>query len=134
MNAKYIAVQAGVRYWEDAVINGDEDTEGNKVPFRDGRFWRPVIRLEDGTITDWPIGMTADIYYKVCDDGEYWLLNEDGDRVAKWKCYYVPNDFLCHGDEGFGDYIIFKVQANGMIAGWHKPEIDKENWEPILED
>jgi hypothetical protein len=28
MNATYIEVRAQVRYWEDATINGTEDTDG----------------------------------------------------------------------------------------------------------
>ena len=49
------------------------------------------------------------------------------DRVAKWRSDYVPA-FLCPGGAGFGDYIIFKVGADGRIEGWQPPEIDPDSW------
>ena len=52
-------------------------------------------------------------------------------RLAKWKDDYVPGDFLCHGDNGYGDYIIFKVGADGFIEGWESPEIKTEQWDVI---
>lgn len=124
-----LLVEAEVRYWEDAIINGAEDEDGSLVPFRDGNLWKPVIDLKDGKIHDWPEGTTAHIHYKVCDQGEYWLIDSDGNRLFKWDGYYVPDDFLCHGDQGFGDYIIFHVDANGMIRGWQEPKIIKAQWD-----
>jgi hypothetical protein len=119
----YIEVSAQVRYWEDAAINGTEDTDGTLTPFRNGNNWCPVIRLADGVVMDWPAGMTADIHFKVCDAGEYWLLDENRIRIGKWAGYYVPNEFLCHGDQGYGDYIIFCVNENGQIKSFKPPEI-----------
>ena len=124
MNSIYIKVEAGVRYWDDAVINGVPDESGNLTPFRVGGMWNPTIRLEDGLMMNWPQGTTADIHFKVCDAGEYYLLDEDQKPIAKWGGYYVPNDFLCHGDNGYGDYIIFKVSADGLIEKWTKPTIE----------
>lgn len=122
--AEYIEVSAGVRYWEDASVNGVDDDNGTLVPFRNGDSWCPVIRLSDGRVMDWPDGMTASIHYKVCDAGEYWLLDSDRQRVAKWGGYYVPDKFLCHGDNGYGDYIILKISASGVIDKWRNPEIE----------
>lgn len=124
MEPKYIEVSAGVRYWEDTYVNGAEDENGTLIPLRKGEMWCPVIRISDGMVMDWPNGTTADIHYKVCDAGEYWLLDADRKRIAKWGGYYVPNDFLCHGSEGYGDYIIFNVDADGMIKKWRTPEIE----------
>lgn len=89
MNPIYIEVEAEVRYWEDASVNGQEDTDGKLMPFRFGKKWCPIIRLDDGYIIGWPKGMTADVHYKVCDAGEYWLSEEAG-RVAKWAGFYHP--------------------------------------------
>ena len=72
--------------------------------------------------------MTADIHYKVCDRGEYWLTEAGGARVSKWGGYYVPEDFLCHGDDGYGDYIILKVGPDGKVAKWSTPDIDPQHW------
>ena len=48
---------AGVRYWEDATINGSTDTEGTPdTGMRKGDNWEPVIRLADGMVMDWPQG------------------------------------------------------------------------------
>lgn len=124
IKSTYIEVSAGVRYWEDASVNGAEDTEGSLIPFRKGDNWEPVIRLADGMVMEWPQGTTADVHFKVCDAGEYWLLDDERKRVAKWSGFYVPNDFLCHGDNGYGDYIIFNVGPDGMIIGWRKPVVD----------
>ena len=35
MQATYIEVSAGVRYWEDATINGATDTDGTLTPMHD---------------------------------------------------------------------------------------------------
>lgn len=76
IQATYIEVSAEVRYWEDSKINGVEDENGTLTPFRSGDLWCPVIRLEDGTVMDWPAGMVADFHFKVCDAGQYWLLDD----------------------------------------------------------
>lgn len=119
----YIEVSAEVRYWEDATVNGAEDNDGSLIPFRSGDLWRPIIRLNDGTVMDWPAGIEANIHYKVCDAGEYWLLDADRQRVGKWAGFYVPNKFLCHGDNGYGDYIILQVGPDGRIQNWRQPEV-----------
>jgi hypothetical protein len=124
MNPVYIEVSAAVRYWEDATINGEDDTEGTLTPFRRGNLWCPVIRLADGQVMDWPEGMEADFHFKVCDAGEYWLLDENRTRIAKWIGSYIPDDFLCHGDTGYGDYIIFSVGPTGLIAKWTRPTVE----------
>lgn len=124
----YLLVEAGVRYWDDARVNGVPDENGAAIPFRDGDMWKPVIRLADGQVMNWPEGITADIHYKVCDAGEYFLADESMQKVAKWGDHYVPNDLLCVGDNGYGDYIILKVNGSGQIEGWKKPVIDENEW------
>lgn len=126
--AVYLEVDAGVRYWENARINGEEDSVGDKMPFRNGDRWQPVIRISDGVVMNWPKGMTASIHYKVCDDGEYFLQDANGSRIRKYKDYYVPEEFLCHGDKGYGDYIIFSIGPDGEIEKYRRPAIDAEYW------
>lgn len=128
--AQFIEVSAGVRFWEDATLNGREDAEG-MIPLRKGENWEVVIELATGRILNWPEGVEASIHYKVCDAGEYWLLNGAKRRIAKWKDYYVPDGILCVGDNGYGDYIIFKVGADGVVVDWTKPAIDSEQWGPV---
>lgn len=130
-DAKYLLVSAEVRYWEDARVNGVEDKDGSLVPHRsqDGKLWEPIIRLDDGVILDWPEGTMAEIHYKVCDQGLYYLLNDGKEQIAKYRGDYVPDDFLCHGDTGYGDYIIFDVDGSGKIQGWQRPEITVDDWQ-----
>ena len=127
--AKYIKLNAGVRYWEDAKLNGEEDTDG-QIPLRDGEDWSPTIELATGRVLDWPAGVEADIHYKVCDAGAYWLLNAGKVRFAH-QYGYVP-DYLAIGQPGYGDYIIMKIGADGMIAGWKRPDLATEDWEILL--
>lgn len=129
--ATHIEVEAGVRYWEDTHVNGVEDSDGTLIPGRDGDAWRARIRLTDGQIEDWPVGTTASIHYKVCDAGLYWLLDEFAGRIAKWSGYYVPSHFLCHGGNGYGDYIIMDIDANGVIENYTRPEVSEEDWSAL---
>ena len=123
MQATYLEVCATARFWEDATVNGVEDTDGTLMPMRENEHWRPVIRLADGALMNWPQGTTAHIYYKVCDEGEYWLLDDAQKRVAKWSDCYVPDAFLCQSHDGFGDYIRLKIGADGQIEEWRVPEV-----------
>ena len=122
MKVKYFQADAGVRYWEDAAVNGVEDEEGDLIPCREGDYWKPKIELESGQIVNWTKGTTADIHYKVCDDGKYSLLDELGNEIVKKECY-VP-DIICPVGKGFGDYIIMHVDENGFIANWN-PDLTK---------
>jgi hypothetical protein len=130
---KFLEVSAKVRYWEDAHVNGDRDTDGTLMPFRNGESWAPTIRLSDGKVMDWPEGMTAEIYYKVCDEGEYWLRSASR-RLFKYRDYYVPDSYLCHGDEGFGDYIILNIGPDGIIKDWREPRFYPESWDLVVPD
>ena len=114
---KTLLVEADVRYWEDATVNGVEDENGDLMPCKVGNTWKPIIDLETGLITNWEKGKEANIHYKVCDAGEYWLQDENGEKIVKAKGYYVP-DFLAIDDSGYGDYIIMKVDKDGKINNW----------------
>lgn len=131
--ARYLEVRAGVRYWEDATLNGKEDLHG-EVPLRKGDDWCPVIELATGRILDWPAGVEARIHYKVCDDGEYWLQNAARQRIARWEDEYVPDDILCVGENGYGDYIILTVGADGLIGSWRAPELDPDEWTVVVSE
>jgi hypothetical protein len=133
MDAVYVEVDTPVRYPEDATVNGQEDENGDLMPFLINGRWRPRIRLDDGVVMDWPPSVVAEVHYKVSDAGEYWLQNADGVRVARWSGYYVPDTFLCHGDRGFGDYIIFRVGGDGCINGYRRPVVDLSEWEPMAD-
>jgi hypothetical protein len=98
------------------------------VPFKVGDRWQPVIDLNSGVVVDWPSGVEADIHFKVCDDGLYYLLDENKLAIAE-RDGYVP-DGLCHGDIGYGDYIIFKIAGDGKIEDYRNL-IDHEEFEAV---
>lgn len=112
----HLHAEMGVRYWEDAVVNGEEeDNDAPKMPFADGEVWRITIDLATGAIRNWPQGVSAETHYKVCDNGVYSLLV--GDDVVVEKSGYVP-DMLAPSGGGYGDYVILSIGHDGVIANW----------------
>ncbi|MGM0589239.1 MAG: hypothetical protein ACQETE_12530 [Bacteroidota bacterium] len=124
---KILLVKAGVRYWEDASVNGINDTDGDLIPFKDGDSWCPEIDIDTGQILYWPEGTEADIHYKIADRCECELLDENGTHITG-RSGYVPN-ILSPGGRGYGDYIIMKVDKNGFIDRWKQ---DISDWEDIV--
>ena len=118
VNFTHLKVMCGARYWEDTEVNGVEDLDGTLIPLRDGDYWCPIIEIETGIIKDWPKGTTANVHYKCCDDGDYWLITDDGIEFKR-PGYYVP-DILDIYNESFGDYVILNIDGNGQIADWPK--------------
>lgn len=116
VDIKTLHISAGVRYWEDATVNGVEDAEGNLIPCRNGENWEPIVDVETGVIIDWPAGTIAKIHYKVCDAGTYKLCDAEGNVVLEHEGY-VPK-IACPQPDGFGDYIIMNVGLDGKIANW----------------
>jgi len=114
-DVEYLFVEAGVRYWEDGVINGVEDKDGN-IPCRDGDCWKPLININTGKIINWTQGVRANIHYKVCDNGTYKLLDANMELIKKIRDY-VPK-MLSPKEEGWGDYIIMDIDADGQIQDW----------------
>lgn len=114
--AKILTVKAGARYWEDSEVNGVADEEGKLIPFRKDDYWCPDIDIDSGVIIGWPVGTTASLHYKVCDDGTYYIKDSEG-VVILTKNYYVPRT-MCPKENGHGDYIIMDIDENGKIADW----------------
>ncbi len=111
----YLDAQLGVRYWEDAKVNGVEDENGDLIPCRSGDIWDIRINVDTGQIDDWPEDTTAQIHYKVCDAGVYSLVS--GDDEVKRIEGYVPS-CLSPGGNGYGDYVIMNVDQHGYIDNW----------------
>lgn len=104
---KFLKVKIAVRY--------DEDDIPNDFPFRVGDMWEAVIDLDLHTVVDWPAGKTGRLSMKVCDEGCYELLTEDGRSISKLDNDYVPNRLL-PGE--YGDYIDLEIDENGVITNW----------------
>ena len=121
VDIKTLHVSAEVRYWEDSLVNGREDAEGDLIPCRNGDNWEPVIDFDSGKIINWQLGTEADVHYKVCDAGVYELKDEEGNTLVK-KEGYVP-EVMCPEENGYGDYIIMKIDEKGFITNW-QPHID----------
>lgn len=129
--AKFLKVDAGVRYWEDAEVNGVSDSENpptipcaefigdkNHILIGQNYRWRPLIDIETGQIINWEKGFDADVHYKVCDDFLCDILDADKDVIASYDGY-VPS-VMCPKDNGYGDYIIMDIDENGKIEDWDK--------------
>lgn len=117
-DARFLKVEAGVRYWEDARVNGVDDEGGILIPCRKDDKWCPFISIENGQIVNWEKGKEANIHYKVCDDGRYTLLDKNYEEIKSIEDYVI-SDLT---DDS--DYIILVVDENGYI----------ENWNPTLKD
>lgn len=111
----------GVRYWEDARVNGVEDTDGTLIPCRTREDWDVWIDIATGRIDGWPAGTTADIHYKVCDNGSYHICGADRQVIRSIPADYVP-DCMSPKEQGYGDYVIMDIGPDGVIAGW-RPDL-----------
>lgn len=121
VNITTLEVNAGVRWWEDAEVDGfQESVEGENIPCKEGDRWKPIIDIDKGVITNWEQGKVANVQYKVCDDGIYTLKDDKGNIITE-RAGYVPA-ILCPSGYCCGGYIVIRIDENGAI----------ENWEPNL--
>ena len=115
---KFLVAEMKVRYWEDASVNGVEETEEEtQIPFKKNNMWTLKIELETGKILNWPANTTAKTHYKICDAGTYSLLDENDNIVAEIKDY-VPS-ILYPNAKGYGDYVILDINETGHINHWN---------------
>ena len=94
VEVKYCQVKAGVRYWDDATVDGADDVDGDLIPCREGELWCPKIDIDRGVIVNWVQGKTANIHYKVCDAGSYYLQDIIGNTILSIEKDYVPNKLI----------------------------------------
>ena len=128
-NVVNVKCNLGVRYWEDASVDGtDEDNDNPKIPRVFGDRWVISIVIETGQIKDWPVGTTAKTHYKVCDDGIYMFYDDSGSLVKKCDNSYVPK-FLSPSNNHYGDYVILDIDENGFIKDWNFNPTEVEEME-----
>lgn len=113
-----LEVKAKPTQWKSAIVDGNDDVEGILIPCRFGDCWCPIININTGVITNWKKGVTAEIYYKICDNGSYYLKDSEYNPLASIEEDYVPN-ILCPKSTGYGDYIIMDINENGQIKDWN---------------
>lgn len=128
---KTLLVNAGVRYWEDAVVDGADDERG-KIPCRKNGLWCPEIEVDTGKIINWTQGVEASVHYKVCDSGFYQLKDAEGNVVGEIDGY-VPS-CMSPKENGYGDYIIMDIDAKGIINNWKFSEEDVDAFENNKEE
>jgi hypothetical protein len=116
LTAQTIKAHIDVRHWEDSIINGEQDEQGDKTPCRDGNIWAPIITVDTGVIQNWSDGVVASINFKVCDSGCYEILDEDNQLMVSLQDY-VP-EFMCPEGGGYGDYISMEIDGDGQIKNW----------------
>jgi hypothetical protein len=116
-NVKYIKVNAHVRHWKSADVNGIEDVDGALIPFREYDMWNILIDNKTGIIKNWPKNKTANVHYKICDAGNYYFIDENFNELYSLENDYVPR-FLSPKENNFGDYIILDIDNNGKIEDW----------------
>ena len=89
-----------------------------------GYRWNIIIDIETGSVIDWPKGVTANVCYKVCDEGEYSLLDSEKNVIVSKECY-VPELASINDPHSYGDYIGLNIEKNGQIKDWpNKNELE----------
>lgn len=117
IDIKYVKVELPVRY-------DDEDIPYD-FPLRKGSMWVGTIDIETGGLLNWPKGESGEMFMKVCDMGVYSLLDDEQEVLLTLEDgSYVPNHLLPPRD-GYGDYVKFIIDKDGVITNWYKnPSID----------
>jgi len=108
VDIKKVRVSVAVRY--------DEEDIPNDFPMRSGNMWNATIDIETGKILDWPQGKSGNLHMKVCDEGSYYLLDENDEEVLSIEGDYVPNGLI---PGTYGDYIDLKIDSTGTITNWY---------------
>lgn len=109
VDIKYVLMSVAVRY-EDEDIPYD-------FPLRKGSLWVAKIDIDKGQIVEWPKGEIGNLKMKVCDQGSYFLIDENGETILSIEDDYVPNQLI---PGSYGDYIDFQIDENGFITNWPK--------------
>ncbi|MEH8048077.1 hypothetical protein [Gallibacterium anatis] len=104
VNIKYIKLVIPVRY-------DDEDIPYN-FPLRDGDQWCGIIDLDTSKIENWPENHPEKMNMKICDGGEYYLLDENKNVISSLINDYIPD---CLPND-YGDYIDLHIDAVGKVT------------------
>lgn len=135
-----IYVEMNPRYFEDTVVNGEDDISSDeqymlkmhpRMPLTEWSdedreyIWKFELS-EDGVIKGWPKGNTAETHYKVCDECRV-KVADDGRTVVDYDGY-VPRFLDPKGREmgDFdGDYVRMDIDGDGQISPWYKEDLEE---------
>lgn len=128
VNVKYLKCNVYPMYIEDAFVDFNPDDSDEPmmpclVKHENGTYsWNPVIDIDTGRITNWGLGVSATLKYKVRDEGNYELLNDKFELITGIYNVYVP-EVMCPNSNGFGDYIDMVIDSDGFIKNWKKENV-----------
>ena len=115
-------------YIEDGTVNGEDDSADKmlmpfliRTPREDEGVWKIKIDIPSGRIRDWPQGTKAFAQYKCSDTGNYTVMDEAGEEVVS-RDGYVPG-CLDTIERGYGDYLILKIDGDGLIQNWNSAAV-----------
>lgn len=116
-----ITVKKEVEIWAMRIEIPAQDIENvNDLPKEiiRGDTLRLTFVIPQGIIIDWPPNVLGEytIYGKVCDNGSYYLLDNNYEVISKIEEDYIPNRVI-PGE--FDDYINLKIR-NGKIQNMYK--------------
>ena len=112
VNITHVIVELPVRYEEEDITND--------FPLRRGDMWAAKIEMDTGQIECWPVGKSGRLNMKVCDEGIYQLIDENGMQLAKIQDY-VPHGVI---PGRYGDYVDLHINDQGIITNWpKKPDV-----------
>ena len=105
VNVQYIKLSIPVRY--------DDEDMPYDFPLRDGDIWEATINIDNNQIENWPQAQSGKFSIKVCDEGSYFLLNENKEVVGEIIENYVPNDVI---PGKYGDYVNMNIDETGKVV------------------
>lgn len=147
-DVKYLYAHLHDDWWDGAEISRDGaefedvDEDGSQIsdmlkPFnaptnierfknfvKDDNIFSMKINVDTGEVVGWPKGTIMNIYWKIVDEGLYQYLDENDNIIFEYDGY-VPNE-LAIEEEGYGDYVILNIDADGKIEHWNPVKIARE--------
>lgn len=120
---RFLRADVGPIGWDSGTVNGvDDDDDNPQIPCvvesKNEKRWNILIDIKTGQVVNWTKGVSASVYYKVCDDGIYTAYDNYMNIVHELEDY-VPS-IMAFDDEcyGYGDYVVLDINENGNIVNW----------------
>ena len=114
---KYVRITSNANLFDDYKITTPDTLVDNVVnPLVIDDLLNFVIDNSTGIIENWPVGISMKTWFKLRDEGNYELLDDDKNSILTITDSYVP-DIIC--ENGGGDYLEFDIDENGKIKNWN---------------